>query len=289
MTLVLVHGGVSGTRREPVTDLAPATAAGLTAQHAVEAVEAAVRVLEDDPALNAGYGAVLNRDGGIELDAGIADGRTARAGAVANVDFKNPISVARLVLEETPHVLMTGSGMQELGLGRGFERLERSTPAQHERWKRVGEQLDDDDYARPEHVDTVGAVALDDDGFLAAGSSTGGVFGKLPGRVGDAPVFGAGFYADGTVAVVGTGVGEAFLLALACRRVAELVERGAPLDEACVEVVEAVRRRSNDADDAPITAGLLALDADGNHAAVFAGASLQVAGPSGPIGATRIG
>lgn len=287
MTTVLVHGGVSGTRPEDITDLMPAVKAGAHGSTALDAVEAAVRVLEDDPALNAGYGSVLNRDGGLELDAGIADGRSGGAGAVANVDFAHPISVARLVLEGTPHVLMTGAGVEDLGLKHGFDRLRESTPEQHERWRRVGRGLDDEDFARPEHVDTVGAVALGDDGALAAGSSTGGVFGKLPGRVGDAPVFGAGFYADEQVAVVGTGVGETFLLTLACRRVAEVVNRGAGVQEACEEVITAITAGSDG--DAPVTAGLLALDARGTMGVAFAGASLQVAGPEGPVEAIRVG
>lgn len=289
MTIVLVHGGVSGTRRDTETDLASAVASSSTASSAVDAVENAIRVLEDDPALNAGYGSVLTRDGGLELDAGIADGSSGRAGGVANVDFAHPISVARLVLEQTPHVLMTGGGIQELGLAHGFDRLEGSTPEQHDRWNEAGRGLDDKDFARPEHVDTVGAVALADRGTLAAGSSTGGVFGKLRGRVGDAPIFGAGFYADATVAVVGTGVGEAFLLTLACRRVAEAMARGAGVQQACEEVVALIQRRPRLApSEGPVAAGLLALDRDGSVGAAYSGASWQLHGPTGPVEAREV-
>ena len=290
MTIVFVHGGVSGSRVEPVSDLGPAVVAGVREASALDAVEQAIRVLEDDPALNAGYGSVLHRAGGLELDAGIADGR-GNAGAVATVDFSHPISLARVVMERTPHVLMTGAGAHDLGVGHGLERLERSTPEQHERWKaaKARGHLDDSDFARPEHVDTVGAVALAGGGELAAGSSTGGVFGKLPGRVGDAPVLGAGFYADETVAVVGTGVGEEFLLTQACRRVAELLSQGTEVQSACEDVIELIQqRRGVSRGEGPVAAGLLALDREGAMGAAFAGASWQVHGPDGPVDAANV-
>lgn len=292
MTIVFVHGGVSGTRRGRVTDLAPAVAAGTTAAVALDAVEEATRVLEDDPALNAGYGSVLHKGGGLELDAGIADGRSGAAGGVANVDFAHPVSLARKVLEDTPHVLVAGAGAVALGLSHGLDRLEAASPEQQDRWERAlreGE-LDSETFGRPEHVDTVGAVALDDRGALAAASSTGGVFGKLPGRVGDAPVFGAGFYADSNVAVVATGVGETFLLTLACRRVAERLARGTDVQTACEEVIEIIQEQSStlEAGPGPIAAGLLALDLNGASGMAFAGGSWQVEGPGGPIEPVRV-
>ena len=292
MTIVFVHGGVSGTRVGPATDLGPSVAAGCAQGRALDAVEQAVRVLEDDPALNAGWGSVLHKEGGLELDAGIAEGRPYRAAGVANVDLRHPISLARIVLERTPHVLITGAGAQALGLSHGLTRLERSTQEQHERWELAhsNEELDAEAFGKPEHVDTVGAVALDDHGTLAAASSTGGVFGKLPGRVGDAPVFGAGFYADERVAVVGTGVGESFLLTLACRRVAEAVARGSEVQSACEEVIGTIQEQDPSPSDAsPIAAGLLALDARGSCGAAFTGASLQIEGPAGPLDAVRLG
>ena len=290
MAIVFVHGGVSGSRIEPVSDLGPAVVNGAREAAALDAVEKAIHVLEDDPALNAGYGSVLHREGGLELDAGIADGRNGNAGGVANVDVVHAISLARIVLEDTPHVLMTGTGAADLGRRHGLARLEASTPEQHERWEKARGELDDEDFARPEHVDTVGAVALGGAGELAAGSSTGGVFGKMPGRAGDAPVFGAGFYADETVAVVGTGVGEEFLLTMACRRVAEATSRGVGVQGACERVIELIQHRRRVApDEGPVAAGLLALDRDGAVGAAFAGASWQVHGPTGPVDAVNVG
>ncbi|MDQ4143743.1 MAG: isoaspartyl peptidase/L-asparaginase [Actinomycetota bacterium] len=294
MTVVFVHGGVSGTPSDGSTDLSGAVRAGGAAPTALDAVERAVQALEDEPGLNAGFGSVLHRDGGIELDAGIADGFSSRGAGVANVDLTHPISLARIVLEQTPHVIVTGDGAQLLGDEHRLDRLVRSTDEQHQRWERANNEgaLDLESYARPEHVDTVGAVALDSQGRLAAGSSTGGVFGKLRGRVGDAPVFGAGFYADQAVAVVGTGVGEAFLLTLACRQVADLVERGADVEDACAEVIGRIQKRApgagSEGSAAIVPAGLLALGRDGDHGAVFSGASWQVEGPEGPVEVRRL-
>ena len=286
MTIVYVHGGVSGTPRAPSTDLSPAVAAGRARVRALDAVESAVRVMEDDPALNAGYGSVLHKGGGIELDAGIADGHARTWAGVANVDLTNPISLARMVMERTPHSLITGRGAQELGEQWGLVRLGRSSPQRHKQWERarLNGELSGDSYARPEHVDTVGAVVLDDEGRLTAGSSTGGVFGKLPGRVGDSPIFGAGVYADNDMAVVGTGVGELFLDTMACLRVAIACERGTPLQRACEEVVALIRARGP----AGTSAGLLAIDSHGAVGAAFAGGSWQVEGPEGPLNATRL-
>ena len=289
MTLVYVHGGVSGTPREPATDLAPGVAAGTARVRALDAVESAVRVLEDDPALNAGYGSVLHKEGGIELDAGIADGKSGTWAGIANVDVTNPVVLARMVLEKTPHALITGSGAQSLAESWGLARLGRSTPARHEQWERarLNGQLDEKSFARPEHVDTVGALALDAQGNLAAASSTGGVFGKLPGRVGDSPVFGAGIYADDQVAVIGTGVGELFLQTTACLRVALERERGAPVQAACEATLAFIRTHRSFRKGA--SAGLLALDAAGEMGAAFAGGSWQVQGPEGPLDPVHVG
>lgn len=278
----------------PGTDLQPAIEAGAVHGLAMDAVETAVRVLEDDPSLNAGYGSVLHRDGGIELDAGIVDGATGRWAGVGAVSVANPISLARLVLEQTPHVLLAGPGADDLARRHGLRSLDRSAPEQHARWKRAAEEgvFDAGDFGRPDHVDTVGAVALDPSGRIAAGSSTGGVFGNLRGRIGDAPVFGAGLYADERLGVLGTGVGELFLETLACLNVGRLVREGAPVQEACEEsiatIVEHGLRDAPGRPGAKRAAGLLALDAHGNLGAAFSGASWQVQGPDGPVQAADI-
>jgi len=285
VTVLYVHGGVSGRPRAELPSLASATSAHGDA--AIDLVEMAVRALEDHPALNAGFGAVLNQAGEIELDAGIVDGSTGRCGGVANVTVSHPISLARRVMDETPHVLLTGAGA--IAFGRDEELLEDTTRLQRERWREahgtgtLGLQY----YGDPARVDTVGAVAVDDSGNLAAGSSTGGVFGKMPGRVGDAPIFGAGVYADRTVAVVGTGVGETFLVTLAAARVAQRVAGGTTPQEACELVIAELPGLAATPIERP-SAGLLAIDSRGRVGAAFRGGAWPVEGPDGPIAAVRV-
>jgi L-asparaginase / beta-aspartyl-peptidase len=271
-----VHGGVAAVARTEQHSLHPAVVSGLHAASALDSVEAAVRALEDDPELNAGYGSVLTRDGTLELDAGIADGARGRFGGVIGVAVTHPISLARRVMERTPHVLMSGQGA--MTLGDDMEVLRATSDKQLDRWKQAeaGGGFDDP-FGFSDEIDTVGAVALDEDGGLAAASSTGGVFGKLSGRVGDAPIFGAGVYATATAAVVGTGIGEVFLTQLAAARVAFLIEHGAPPQEACAEIVNLLGRHK------PFLAALLALDSKGRVGAAFRGGELMVEGPSGPI------
>lgn len=282
MTIVYVHGGVSGLVKPDIPDLQRFVRAGAEQAAALDAIEAAIHGLEDDPAFNAGFGSVLNIEGGLEMDAGIAYGPTGRAAGVANVTVRHAISLARKVLEETPHVLMTGPGAQELGAA--MEQLADTSPEERERWEKARAEgtLHSAKYGAPEHVDTVGAVVLDDTGALAAGSSTGGVFAKLPGRVGDAPIFGAGLYASLTAAVVGTGVGEVFLETLAAFRTARLIETGADPQSACERTIAELGQR------APVAAGLLALDQEGRAGAAYRGGSWAVGGPDGPVAATRI-
>jgi L-asparaginase / beta-aspartyl-peptidase len=271
-----VHGGVAATARAKQHPLHYAVVSGLDAASALDSVEVAVRALEDDPELNAGFGSVLTRDGILELDAGIADGASGRFGGVIGVAVAHPISLARRVMERTPHVLMSGQGA--MALGEDMEVLRATSDKQLDRWKEA--EADggfDEPYGFSDEIDTVGAIARDDHGGLAAASSTGGVFGKLSGRVGDAPIFGAGVYATASAAVVGTGIGEVFLTHLASARVAFLIERGAHPQEACVEIVKLLGRRK------PFLAALLALDAEGRVGGAFRGGELVVEGPAGPI------
>lgn len=281
MRAIVIHGGVSGVAKE-ITPLGYAVLAGRSQPTALDAIEAAVRAMEDDPALQAGYGSTLDRDGALELDAGIADGNTGRSGAVAGVTVRHPVTLARRVMSDTPHVLMSGAGAEALGAD--MERLEDTSPEQRRRWEqaRAAGTLGPGHYGTPEQVETVGAIALDDDGHLAAASSTGGVFGKLPGRVGDAPVFGAGFYASTSAAAVGTGVGELFLETLACFRAGLLIEGGTAPQLACEEVIETLGRRG------PYSAGLLALDADGRVGAAYRGGSWAVEGMDGRLAAALV-
>lgn len=282
MAVVYVHGGVSGAERETLPSLTHATRAFPAEAGALDAVELAVAALEDDPGLNAGWGSILDLSGNPSLDAGIADGSTGRAGGVANVTVRNPIRLARRVLERTPHVLLVGSGAMELGAD--MEVLHGATEEQLNRWLTAARDgsLHPAKYGSSEYVDTVGAVALDDRGRLAAGSSTGGVFGKMPGRVGDSPIFGAGTYASEWVAVVGTGVGELFLETLASLRCGRLIEDGMGPRQACEETIRFLGTRSE------VSAGLLALDREGRAGAAFRGGSWAVEGPDGPLQPVRI-
>ena len=284
LTIVFVHGGVSGRVRGDLPRLDYAVEAGVRHGGALDAAEAAVRALEDDPTTNAGLGATVASDGSLELEAGIVDGGAGRFGAIANVRVRHPVSAARLVMDETPHVLLTGRGAEAFVRDRALDPLEEITPEVRAQWEAARRQgtLTPGHYGRSDRVDTVGAVVLDGFGTLAAASSTGGVFGKLPGRVGDSPVLGAGIYACPEAAVVGTGVGELFVETLACFRTAALIEQGRHPQEACEEVIRHLGARRTS------SAGLLALDASGRSGAAYRGGSWGVEGPGGVVGAVRL-
>jgi beta-aspartyl-peptidase (threonine type) len=186
---------------------------------ALDAVEASVRMLEDDPLFNAGHGAVFTADGVNELDAAIMDGATRRAGAVAGVTrSRNPVSLARAVMETSPHVLLAGVGADRFAEEAGVEQVEPSYFRTQERWQQLEAMKAAGDGAALFDANvkfgTVGAVAMDSQGHLAAATSTGGLTGKRPGRIGDSPVIGAGTYADDRCcAVSATGSGEFYIRA----------------------------------------------------------------------------
>lgn len=181
----------------------------------LDAVEAAVRALENDPHFNAGRGAVFTYNGTNELDAAIMDGRTRAAGAVAGVcHTKNPVTLARAVMEKSPHVFLSGSGAEEFAREQGVEQVDPDWFATPERWRQLQElkakKLGWFDVDLK--YGTVGAVAVDGQGHVAAATSTGGLTGKRWGRIGDSPVFGAGTWADDRAcAVSATGAGEFFI------------------------------------------------------------------------------
>ena len=189
----------------------------------LDAVEATLRVLEDSELFNAGKGAVFNTDGKNELDASIMDGSSLQAGAVAGVTtVKNPISAARAVMEQTPHVLLTGRGAEEFAQSAGLEMVDPQYFFTQRRWDSLQKAKQRDsrgaDSIQPPTSDpylramgTVGALALDSQGRLAAATSTGGTTNKRWGRVGDSPIIGAGTYANQSCAVSATGTGEYFI------------------------------------------------------------------------------
>jgi beta-aspartyl-peptidase (threonine type) len=218
---------------------------------AVDAVEAAVRVLEDDPTYNAGTGACLTASGGVELDASIMDGETLRCGAVAVVtDVKNPITLARRVMERCEHVLLAGPGASSFARSVGIPAYDGAllvTPRQRERWELLARTQSEQAVGRPPDVGpkgTVGAVARDARGHLAAATSTGGMAMKLSGRIGDTPIIGCGTYADDALAAVScTGHGERIIQLTLARHCADLVGRGADPMAAARDAVDWLGRR----------------------------------------------
>lgn len=242
---------------------------------ALDVVTEAVRLLEECPLFNAGIGAVYTRDETHELDACVMDGNTLNAGAVAGVShLRNPILAARLVMEHSPHVMMIGEGAENFAIAQGMERVSADIFSMPERYAQLlaartaGETVLDHSASPLDEnnkMGTVGAVALDMFGNLAAATSTGGMTNKLPGRVGDSPLVGAGCYANNaSVAVSCTGTGEVFIRALAAYDIAALMDYGGlSLSEACERVVmEKLPALGG-------SGGLIAIDHEGNVALPF--------------------
>jgi L-asparaginase / beta-aspartyl-peptidase len=261
--VIAIHGGAGVMRRDkPGEQQRAVLKRALEAAHeeetALDAVTAAVVVLEDSPLFNAGRGSCFNADGEIEMDASIMDGKGLRAGAVAAVKrIRNPVLAARAVMEKTRHVLLAGEGAERFAREQGLALEEPSYFATEKRLSALKRNLQ-------YHHGTVGAVALDQAGNLAAATSTGGYTGKLPGRIGDSPLIGAGNYADNRAcAVSGTGLGEAFIRAAVAYDVAARIRyRKEPLGKAAAAALANVARLGGDG-------GLIAVDRRGNVAMPF--------------------
>jgi L-asparaginase / beta-aspartyl-peptidase len=248
--VLAVHGGAGSLPRGSITpEQERAYRDGLTSalragyrllqegRPSLDAVEAAVRVLEDDPNFNAGKGAVFNTDAEHELDASIMNGAGLRSGAVAGVhNTKNPISLARMVMERSPHVMMAGVGADTFALRNGVPYTTQDYFFTQRRWDAL---LDAKESAAVDSGGTVGAVAVDRSREVAAATSTGGLTNKLVGRVGDSPVIGAGTYANSrTVAVSCTGTGEVFIRGVAAYDISAIMEyTRAPVQRAAATVV----------------------------------------------------
>jgi len=246
---------------------------------ALDAVEAAVKVMEDSPLFNAGKGAVFTHEGVNELDAAIMNGKTLQAGSVAGVTtIKNPISAARAVMEKSPHVMLTGKGAEEFAKEQGLTIVDPSYFYTEDRWRSLEKALKQDSLKeqqkkstlnQPENRDekygTVGAVALDINGNLAAATSTGGMTNKRWGRVGDAPIIGAGTYANNaTCAVSGTGWGEFFIRLVMGKSISDMMEyKHSSLKKAAEEMVmKKLPALGGDG-------GVIAVDKNGNIAMPF--------------------
>ena len=247
--LVAVHGGAAGVGRLTIEEGRArrgldAVRESLRVAHealeegatALDAAIVAVRVLEDAEDLNAGRGAALTEAGTVELDAAVCDGATRAAGAVAAVSrVRHPVDAARAVLDDGRHVLLAGPAADAFALARGLEEVDPSWFVTERQQRALGRSGGD--------RGTVGAVVRDGRGHLAAATSTGGMSGQRPGRVGDSPVLGAGTWADdATAAISATGAGEAFLRAVFAHRVHMRMEAGAPLDGACDDALAEVQR-----------------------------------------------
>lgn len=283
MTALILHGG-AGARRERnydaevvhMREVVEAMKARLDAgASALDVAVEAVVMLEDSGLYVAGRGASPNLAGAYELDASIMDGSTKRAGAVAALQgFRNPVVAARAVMDRTPHVMLAGEGAALFALDQGLEPI-----ADEEAWfTRAGKGEDNHPPGTLSHG-TVGCCVLDAQGRLAAATSTAGVFGKMPGRVGDTPIPAAGTWADGNVAVSGTGQGEYFIRVAACAQTGWRVAAGQSLAEASRAVIDEIGALGGDG-------GLIALDREGNIAAPYNSQGMKRAwlNPAGEIG-----
>ena len=235
---LVIHGGAGAMRpkrgdpnhhekaREGLRAALDAGAAILSGGgSALDAVEASVRALEDDPCFNAGRGSVLTSEGVVELDAAIMDGRDRRAGAVAGLTTtRAPISLARRLMEQGPHVFLSGTGADQFARESGLEQVDNGWFVTAERRRQLDELLAGGGFDADVKYGTVGAVACDSSGHVAAATSTGGLTAKRWGRIGDSPLIGAGTYADdGSAAVSATGSGEYFIRAVAAHQLADRV------------------------------------------------------------------
>ncbi len=279
---IVVHGGAGTILKSNMTaeveqqyreKLTEAITAGYSVLQeggkSLDAVEKVINILEDSPLFNAGKGAVFTHDGTNELDASVMDGKTLKAGAVAGVKhIKNPISLARMVMEQSPHVMLTGTGAETFAKEHGMDTVPQSYFYTERRWNQLMFLKAQEDSLKKKEVfdttdgkhGTVGCVALDVFGNIAAGTSTGGTTNKRYGRVGDSPIIGAGTYANNmTCGVSSTGTGEFFIRSVVAHDISALMEyKGYSVQQAADSVVMGKLLKING------DGGVIALDKDGN-------------------------
>ena len=285
-TAIVIHGGAGTITRASMTDaketsIRETLQASIQAGHKVlqaggsstEAVVAAINVMENSPLFNAGLGAVFNADGKNEMDASIMEGAGLNAGAVAAVaHIKNPINLALKVMTDSEHVMLMGDGAEEFARQQGFEMMDPAYFHTDFRWQQLqrikARETAHEDFSTEDQHDqwfsTVGAVALDRNGDLAAGTSTGGTSNKRWGRVGDSPIIGAGTYANNnSCAVSATGHGEFFIRYVVAYNICNRVELGSSLKEASETVVNDILVKAEG------EGGVIAMDPQGNIATPF--------------------
>ncbi len=282
---LIVHGGAWDIPDQAIEACASGCQRALAAGwsilskggHALDAIEAAIVVLEDDPVFDAGYGSHLNLDGRVECDAILMNGQTLRAGAASTLQrVKNPIRVARAILEDCPHMMLVGEGAERFAEKQGIALCDPDdliTEGERSAWLKCKNDKHAAKHHRGHEQGTVGAVALDKDGNLFAATSTGGTCCKLPGRVGDSPLIGCGCYADSEAGGVScTGYGEAIMKIVMAKTTVDLLRQSSicvdtPANEPCSissaqlaarEAVHLLAKRTRG------TGGLILLDREGN-------------------------
>jgi N4-(beta-N-acetylglucosaminyl)-L-asparaginase len=235
---------------------------------ALDAVEAGAKIPEGDPnERSVGYGGLPDRDGYVTLDACIMD-EAGNCGSVAFLQhIVHPISVARMVMEKTPHVMLVGDGALQFALANGFEKKKLLTPESEKIWKEWSKKAEYKPVVNIENHDTIGIVALDASGNLSGACTTSGMAFKMHGRVGDSPIIGAGLYVDNEVgAAAATGVGEEVIKIVGCHLVVELMRQGNSPEQACKMAVDRILKK-NPAKAKDIQVGFLALNKNGEHGA----------------------
>jgi beta-aspartyl-peptidase (threonine type) len=270
--VIVVHGGAGAisadlpdsAKQEYISGLNEALSAGekilQKGGKSIDAVEAAIRVMEDNPLFNAGKGSVYTYEGRVSMDASIMDGQGSKAGAVAGVeDVRHPISLARMVMDSSEYVFLSGRGASEFARKYQLETADSAYFFTPGRWEEHQRKL------KESKLGTVGCVALDQEGNLAAGTSTGGLTNKRWGRIGDTPVIGAGTYASNkSCAVSCTGIGEYFIRFVVAHSIADMVEyKGWTIRQAANFVINELLKRAGG------EGGVIALDRNGNIAMVY--------------------
>ena len=286
--ILLVHGGAGAWRahRNRIVEVSRVLKHALRSGHelfrsasVIEAVVEAVRILEDSGILNAGLGSVVDVRGEVTMDAGVMDGCSRRAGAVAAVTYpKNPVILAKLIMEKTSHILIAGKHADDLARLWGLQKHPGPTERVLKRYNELINKLRNGEvpikrfeknYNLARKLlgiahDTVGAVALDESGCLAAAVSTGGIIMKLPGRVGDSAIPGAGFYADNYAAAVATGIGETIIMSFLTLRTVTYVREGLGADEAARKAINEHTKLFGEG-----TAGMIVVDRNGYFDGVY--------------------